>query len=413
MRAYISIFSLVLLTICAGCDTKDTVTPTYDDYFIKFFGNEGDQTGQGILVDETGIFAVGTTSINGDESKIYLVKSDFQGNVMWEQEFDQTTDPVVAVGMVRDQSGNIYIGANIEHDEDLYDFYILKTDANGGLLMEATFNVDDSGILYNDFMESISINSENQILLTGWTSNVLDKELPSNISDVYSLLISTDLVPVTDAEWRKQSGFRESMDLGKKIIQAKAGGRYFFIGTTDKSDGSGITAQTNLISFPLQNDGQFPVGDVINGTSFAETASDIIATSSGDVVAMWNSTSGFNSSTIYLAYANQAEDYELKSGQSLPYSTTFGNSIIQSVFGGYIILGEQINTNNNKDIFLIRTTQNFEVIWQQAIGGLEDEEASQVAELPDGSIVVTGTARLESQTKMFLIKTKPNGEFKP
>jgi len=395
-----------------ACDTKDTIDPTYADFFIKYFGNEGDQSGKGILVAPDGILMAGNTRFEGGSDQIYLVKADFEGNMLWDRRYENVTDPLRVVGMVSDQAGNLYIAANREHAEDLNDFYVMKTDANGGFLQDATFNVDDSGIAYNDQVESITINAEDQLLLTGWSSNVNDKELSSNISDVYSLLLTTDLVAVPDNEWRKVSGFRESMDLGKKIIQASAGGSYFFIGTTNKSDGTGLTAQTNLISFPLANDGQFPVGDVINGTTFIETASDIIPTSGGDVVALWNSATGFNASTIYLAYANEEQNFELQSGLALPYNTALGKSVVQSRFGGYIILGEQIN-NNNRDIFLIRTDQNFEVIWQTTLGGLEDEEASQIAELEDGSIVITGTVVLESQSKMFLIKTKANGALKP
>ncbi len=401
-----------LLMTVTGCDTKDTIDPTYDDFFIKYYGNEGDQTGKGTLVAADGILIAGTTTLEGGVDQIYLVKTDFNGNMVWDRRFTSVTDPLEVVGIVRDQSGSLYIAANRLHGDDLRDFYVMKTDANGGFLSDATFSVDDSGIAYNDQLESITINAQDQIILTGWSANVNDKELPSNISDVYSLVLTPDLVPLSDTDWRKVSGFRESMDLGKKIIQAKDGGRYFFIGTTNKSDGTGLTAQTNLISFPLQNDGQFPVGDVINGTTFIETASDIIPTSGGDVVAMWNSSTGFNSSTIYLAYANEEQNYKLQSGQALPFNSAVGKSIIQSRFGGYILLGEQIN-NNNKDIFLIRTDQNFEVIWQVALGGLEDEEASQIAELEDGSVVIAGTVVLESQSKMFLIKTKPNGELKP
>lgn len=407
---------IIMLCLSAGwmtvvsCDTEDSIDPAYDEFFIKFFGNEGDQTGKGIVVVPDGIVMAGTTSID-DELEIYLVKTDFEGNMLWDRRYEQT-DMMKTVGIVSDQAGNLYIAANREHDENQHDIYILKTNASGGVIQEVTFSAGDAETTYDDQVASVTINASDQILLTGWTTNVQDKELASNISDVYSLLLTPDLVPLSDVDWRKVSGFRESLDIGRKIVQARAGGRYFFIGTTNKADGTGLTAQTNLISFPLANDGQFPVGDVINGTTNTETAADIIPTSGGDVVAMWNSSTGFNASTIFLAYANEEENYQLQSGIPLPFNTAVGKSIIQSRFGGFIILAEQIN-NNNRDILLIRTNQNFEVSWQQVLGGLEDEEASQIGELEDGSIVLTGTVVLESQSKLFLIKTKANGELKP
>lgn len=418
MRKYYYVF-ILLSGIFFSCDTKDTVDPTYEDYFIKFFGNNGDQTGKGIIIDATGIYMVGTTPGQNQTTDIYMVKSDFTGNVIWENQYPYLDESrsLTTVGMVRDESGNFYVAANLEVQEDVYDIYVVKIGPEGNRITEAVFFRDDNDpntneLNYTDVVESISIMDNGQVLVAGWTGNVLDKTLPSNIADVYSLQLTQDLVAVSNVEWRQISGFRESMDLGHKIVQARPGGRYFFIGTTDKSDGTGITAQTNLISFPLQNDGQFPAGDVINGTTSIETAADITPTSGGDVVALWNSSTGFNSSTIYLAYAYEEEDYSLNTGASLPYNNAVGKSIIQSQNGGFIILAEQIN-NNSTDIFLIRTDQNFDVIWYKMFGGLENEEASQVAELEDGSIVLTGTVTLESQTKMFLIKTKSNGELQP
>ncbi len=418
MRKYYYVF-ILLSGILLSCDTKDTVDPTYEDYFIKFFGNNGDQTGKGIIIDATGIYMVGTTPGQNQTTDIYMVKSDFTGNVIWENQYPYLDESrsLTTVGMVRDESGNFYVAANLEVQEDVYDIYVVKIGPEGNRINEAVFFRDDNDpntneLNYTDVVESISIMDNGQVLVAGWTGNVLDKTLPSNIADVYSLQLTQDLVAVSNVEWRQISGFRESMDLGQKIVQARPGGRYFFIGTTDKSDGTGITAQTNLISFPLQNDGQFPAGDVINGTTSIETAADITPTSGGDVVALWNSSTGFNSSTIYLAYAYEEEDYSLNTGASLPYNNAVGKSIIQSQNGGFIILAEQIN-NNSTDIFLIRTDQNFDVIWYKMFGGLENEEASQVAELEDGSIVLTGTVTLESQTKMFLIKTKSNGELQP
>lgn len=411
MKQHKILHLIICVMLIVSCDTKDTVDPTYNEFFIKYYGNEGDQKGQAIVTTETGIYLAGTTLRAGGLSEIFLVKTNLLGTVEWERSFDYTND-LETVGMVMDDMGNLYIAANRRHDEVYNDFYVMKTDAGGNFLSDAYFSADDSQLPYDDHLESITITGGNDLILTGWTSNVIDKDLPSNISDVYTLRLNSDLVALSDIEWRKRSGFRESMDLGKKIIQARPGGQYFFIGTTDKADGTGITAQTNLISFPLQGDGQFPSGDVINGTTFTEEASDIIPTSAGDVVAMWNSSTGFNASTIYLAYANEAEGYELQTGRSLPLSATMGNSIIQSRFGGFIILGEQIN-NNNTDIFLIRTNQNFDIEWQTVLGGLENETATQVAELSDGSIVLTGSVLLESQQKMFLIKTKANGQLRP
>ena len=52
------------------------------------------------------------------------------------------------------------------------------------------------------------------------------------------------------------------------------------------------------------------------------------------------------------------------------------------------------------------------VSWSASFGSLEgDDTAGGVESLPDGRIAVVGTIQLETQRKMALIVTNPNGRF--
>src|SRR5258708_30121673 len=77
-------FQLILI----GCDTASTIDDPNRSYFVKFYGGDGDQTGDDLVVLPDGSFILfGTTTPTGKTSKWYLVKADVKGNIIWEKTF--------------------------------------------------------------------------------------------------------------------------------------------------------------------------------------------------------------------------------------------------------------------------------------------------------------------------------------
>ena len=74
-------------------------------------------------------------------------------------------------------------------------------------------------------------------------------------------------------------------------------------------------------------------------------------------------------------------------------------------------------TNDENDISLIKLSNTLLKEWQAPIffGGVGDDFAGSVMELPDGKILVIGTmtlgGELKGQTKMVLIKLNSNGRL--
>src|SRR5260221_5148871 len=82
-----------MLLLCR-CDTSHTVESPVNSYFLKYIGNEGNQTGVDFEVNPDGTFILlGTTreKATGD-TQLYVVKADAQGNVIWENTFGGPLD---------------------------------------------------------------------------------------------------------------------------------------------------------------------------------------------------------------------------------------------------------------------------------------------------------------------------------
>ena len=88
-----------------------------------------------------------------------------------------------------------------------------------------------------------------------------------------------------------------------------------------------------------------------------------------------------------------------------------GNSVQQTIDGGYIITGWTNSYSNNYDIFLIKTNSNGNPSWTKTYGGNYGDVGTSVQQTLDGGYIVTGTTHSSSyDTDIYLIKTDSNGD---
>jgi hypothetical protein len=195
--------------------TDDQGNKLWDKTFGGEYGDEGSsvqQTGDG------GYIIMGSTySFGADLSDLWLIKTDDQGNKLWDKTFGGAKyDEGRSVQQTND-GGYIITGYTGLLWTERGDLWLIKTDDQGNELWERTFGgaEDDRG-------ESVQQTNDGGYIITGYTSS-------SGTSSFDFWLIKTD--NEGSKLWERTFGGAES-DGGISVQQTSDGG-YIIIGITE------------------------------------------------------------------------------------------------------------------------------------------------------------------------------------
>ena len=177
--------------------------------------------------EDGGYIIAGSTYSFGDGSDdVYLVKTDGDGKMLWDQTFggtgndegysvQQTTDGGYIIAGSTDSFGGGWPCDNV---------YLVKTDADGNKQWQQTFGGES-----NDLGYSVQQTTDGGYIIAGYTSS------PPAGPDIDVYLVKTD--PMGNLQWEKTFGGTYS-DWGYSVQQTKDGG-YIIAGETRISGTSG------------------------------------------------------------------------------------------------------------------------------------------------------------------------------
>jgi hypothetical protein len=340
-----------------------------DTLWTKTFGGVWDEFGQSIQQTLDGGYIV-TGSSESPQQNALLIRTDENGNVMWTKHFGGIfNDSGLSVKQTLD-GGYIITGYTYSYGAGEGDVWLIKTDENGDTLWTKTI-----GGIYNDKGHSIQQTLEGGYIITGFTYSY-----GAGGSDVW--LIKTD--EYGNLMWDKTFGL-SSLDRGHSVQQTQEGG-YIITGYTYLY---GAGSQEYWLIKTDEN------GDSLWSKTFGGNTVDISYSvkqtfDGGYIITGYTYSYGAGRTDVWLIKTDE--------DGNLMWDKTFGginfdrgHSVQQTLDGGYIITGTTASFGSGGyDVWVIRTDENGTETWNKTIGGNNDEWGNSIQQTLDGGYIIVG-----------------------
>jgi hypothetical protein len=378
------LFALIMM-ICISNITSAQIT------FQKTFGGANYDYGYSVQKTTDGgyIIAGETESFGAGGYDVYLIKTTANGDTLWTKTFGGISDDYVNSVQQTADGGYIIAGTTESFGAGGYNFYLIKTDANGDTLWTKTFD----GIS-DDYGNHVQQTSDGGYVIAGTTGNYPTTDF---------FLIKT--TANGDTLWSKTYG-GTNYDWCNSVKHTADGG-YIIVGETENF-GAG-----NLDVYLIKTDAN---GVILWSKTFGGTSDDygysIHQTIDGGYIIAGNTESfGAGGYDFYLIKTTV-------NGDTL-WTKTFGGtyedfcySVQQTTDDGYIIAGETENFGaGNLDIYVIKTDANGVTLWSKTFGGTSDDYGFSVQQTTDGGYIIAGETESfgAGNGDVYLIKTDANG----
>lgn len=303
----------------------------------RTFGGEDWDYGYSVQQTSDGGFILlgGTRSFGVGGWDLWLIKTDGEGHMLWQRTFGgEGDDGGVSVQQTSD-GGFILLGVT-EPPLGGYDFWLIKTDAEGNMLWNRTFNNNRW-----DYGFSVQQTSDGGFILLGFTGSILCDEG----SDLW--LIKTD--GEGNMLWNRTFGGNDC-DYGYSVQQTSDGG--FILAGQTGSFGAG---KSEL--WLIKTDGE---GKMLWNRTFGGSGSDggasVQQTSDGGFILLGETESFGVGGPDFWLIKTDTEGNMVWNRTFGGSAGDYGSSVQQTSDGGFILLGQ---TNSfgagGYDFWLIKT----------------------------------------------------------
>jgi hypothetical protein len=417
----IQIFAITLsLMIFASCDTDRNINRPEKNFFIKYYGLDGDQSAADLFVVEDGIMLLGTSELESVK-RIYLVKIDFEGNLIWQKLLGGPAD--VARDIEPTNDGNFVILSTFEKTVDDFDAKLITVSPDGNKIDSVVY-----GSPKKDSPNSVTPLLDGGFIVTGGTqydTSDFNPEDPEAYSNIFHFRCDASL-NFDKTNWYELYGATAQFEVGTKVIQESAN-RFYVFGYSSQfhSGRASDDGKLNLLYYLIGGGGTINSQPAFLGDFNQETRSAYVLQVAPELgggifqVGTRANTSGTITLQVSKLRAplqfNSTDDEQFDKELEFVPRPVEAVSAASSAIGqeGFLVLSEEERNLGTKNLLLQKITLQGTHLWSVSLGSEEEnDEAAAVKELPDGKIIVLGTVELgDNQTKMALFKLNADGRL--
>lgn len=426
-----------------SCDS--TLTIDKPKSFYKYIGNDHDQRGVDLTTDTDGnIYVLGSSASTSDGQQVYVVMTNSEGILQWEQTFgdpgDETPKDIELM-----KNGNLVIVADrIDATTGEQDFVIyILSNTDGSVIASRVEGSPNFKDFVSTITETVDFDTQTS---NGFITAAYKDSLGFKVGSV--VRYDASLAKFPNFLWHSPMDQliplapEDDVPKGYDVVPVKviqfANDRFYTFGYTNSIiDGRDLTADYNFFCTvgSALNDNLtlfLPAGPDPNSNELLTEVKPVPPQyGAGFVLTGYTSDASGSQQNLYVVRVMQdltgaklsdpssylqGDPKTVTSGLSSVSSTSA--SVYPSTKSGFLILGEE-NTEGNTNIFLTKVNNSFEVAWaephtSQIFGGIGNDAAGAVTETSDGHILVCGTmilGEVNGQSKIVLMKLSPEGMF--
>lgn len=265
------------------------------------------------------------------------------------------------------------------------DILIIKTDAQGNI---------EGGKLRggpgNDTGRSVQQTSDGGFIILGDYTAGSDRQM---------WLIKLDSQGNDD--WDRFYGYSNYQERGSEVQQTASGG-YILVGTTNQNPANVFLVRTdstgNVIWYKQKgydNSGE-------SGNSVRQTSDG------GFVLTGWTNQFDSSQMDLWLVKVDVGGNTVWHNHYGSSGIPDIGNSVRQTIDGGYIIAGSTWSSAHKTDCYLLKTDSVGNQQWSKTVGGLGNDWCAEVDLTKEGGYIATGVF-FEGDNDGYLIKLDAQG----
>jgi len=339
-----------------------------------------------------GYIAAGFTESSGvGFADFWLVKTDASGGMLWNRTYGGGgADEAYSVRQTSD-GGYIVAGFTRSFGVDNADFWLVKTEVDGAVRWSKRY-----GGVYDDCAFCVQQTSDMGYILAGSTESF------GAGPDFW--LVKTD--SNGNMQWNKTYGGSGS-DRAFSVAETTDGG-YIMAGETDSSGAGSF----DFCMVKTSSSGTLMWSKMFGGTGQDEARSVQQTSDGGYIVAGSTLSSGAGGIDFWLVKTDASGNEQW----SQPYGGTFDDeaySVQQTGDGGYIVAGSTKSYGLYTGVWnfwLVKTDAQGSMQWNQVNGGSNDDRAYSVQQTGDGGYIVAGSTESYGVglADFWLTKTAPH-----
>jgi hypothetical protein len=356
-----------MLTLAFNIQQADSSQSPPTEWNITYGGADYDEAMSVVQTGDGYALAGYTRSFGAGASDSWLVKTDLDGNMMWNQTYGGA-DVDIALSVVGTGDGYALAGYTMSFGAGLADFWLVKTDSAGNMMWNQTYGGADY-----DFAYSVVQTGDGGYALAGYTMS-----FGAGGYDIW--LVKTD--STGNVQWSQTYGGAD-YDIALSVVETGDG--YVLAGSTD-SFGAG---EWDFWLVKTDSAGNMMWNQTYGGAD-VDIALSVVGAGDGYALAGYTWSFGAGASDSWLVKTDL--------DGNMMWNQTYGGASddeAMSVVGtgdGYALAGYTWSFGAGaSDSWLVKTDLDGNMMWNQTYGGAGADIALSVVETGDGYVLAGST----------------------